>query len=97
MKLSRSLDSDRCTVESMRISPYTSAAMLMVAVCAHADCAERASMVSIRTVVIVILDSRRRKSTEGGNAKTLMIVVRVGCLTRRREPDASYHCGKVCW
>ena len=29
--------------------------MLTIAVCAHADCAERASMVSIRTVVIVDL------------------------------------------
>ena len=39
----------------MRISRYSnSAAMLTIAVCAHADCAERASMVSIRTVVIVI-------------------------------------------
>ena len=64
MKLSRRLDSDGCTVESTRISPFTSAAKLTIAACAHADCAERASMVSIRTVVIVIFDSRRRTSME---------------------------------
>ena len=52
------------TVESMRISPYNSAA---IAVCAHADCAERASMVSIRTIVIVFFDSRRRTSIASEN------------------------------
>ena len=43
----------------------------------------------------MILDSRRRISTEVKNAKTLTIVVRVRCLARRREPDASYQCGKA--
>ena len=48
------------------------AEMLTISVRTHADCTERASMVSIRTVVIV---------------------VRVRCLARRREPDASYQSG----
>ena len=39
----------------MKISPSISATLLTIAVCAHADHAERASMVSVRTVVI---DSR---------------------------------------
>ena len=43
--------------------------------------AERIGL-SIRTVVSVILDSRRRTSME------------TRCV---RESDASYQCGKVCW
>ena len=35
-----------------------------IAACTHVDRTERASMVSIRTVAIVILDSRRLRSTE---------------------------------
>ena len=62
--------------------------MLTIAVCTHADSAERASMVSIRTVVIVILDSRRRTSTEMSYAKTLTIVVLVRLFKHWRQ-DAS--------
>ena len=38
--------------------PSISAEMLTIAVCTHADRAERASMVSVRTVAIMILDAR---------------------------------------
>ena len=44
--------------------------------CRTHTCRLRGTMVSIRTVVIV---------------------VRVRCLARRREPDASYQCGKARW
>ena len=42
-------------------------------------------MVSSRTVLIVILDSRRRTSTEIKYVKTLSIVVIVRCFARRQD------------
>ena len=65
----------RHTAEPMRISPSIRAEVLTIAVCTHADRAEPASMVSVRTVVIMILDSRRRTSTERKYVKTLTIAV----------------------
>ena len=77
------------TAKPMRILPSISAEMLTIAVCTHADRAERASMASIRTVVIVILDPRRRTSTEIRYVKkTLTIVVLVRLFEQRRR-DAS--------
>ena len=76
------------TAKPMRILPSISAEMLTIAVCTHADRAERASMVSVRTVVIVILDSRRRTSTEMSHVKTLTIVVFVRLFEQWRR-DAS--------
>jgi len=49
--------------------------MLTIAARTHVDRTERASMVSIRTVVIVILDSRRWRSTERRYMEILTIVV----------------------
>ena len=51
----------------------------------YSDRAERASVVSIRTVVIVILDSRRRTLTEIRYVKTLTIVVLVRLFARRQD------------
>ena len=59
-----------------------------VAMCTHAERAERASIVcSVKCRIL------RRISM--GNAKTLTIVVRVRCLARRRELMQSIECGKV--
>ena len=62
--------------------------------------AERASMVSVRTVVVVILDSGRRTSTAISYVKTLddcgaCSIVRAMETRCVRESDASYQCGKV--
>ena len=59
----------------MRLPSSISAEMLTIAVCTHADRAERASMVSVHTVAILILDSWRRTSTEVWHVKTLTIIV----------------------
>ena len=61
------------TAKPMRMS--ISGEMLTITICTHADRAERPSMVSIRAVVVVILDSRRRTSTEIRYVKTLTIVL----------------------
>ena len=63
------------TAKPMRFLPSINAEMLKIAVCTHADRAERASMVLVRTVVIVILDSRRPTSAEMRYVKTLTIAV----------------------
>ena len=76
------------TAKPMRIPPSISAEMLTIAVCTHADRAERASMVSVRTVVIMILDSRRPTSTEIRYVKILTIVVLVRLFEQQRR-DAS--------
>ena len=62
--------------------------MLTIAACTHADRAERASMVSVRTVAIMILDSRKWTSTERKYVKTLTIVV-LARLFEHWRPDAS--------
>ena len=61
-----------------------SAELLTIAVCTHVDHAERASMVSVRTVVAMILDSGRRTSTEMSCVKTLTIAVLARLLEHRR-------------
>ena len=63
------------TAKPLRIQPSISAETLTIAVCTHADRAERASMVSVRTVVNMILDSGRRTSTEISYVNTLKMVV----------------------
>ena len=66
----------------------SSADMLTIAVCTHAERAERASVVSIRAVVIMILDSKRGTSTEMRYVKTLTSVVLVR-LFKQWRLDAS--------
>ena len=76
--------------------PSISAELLTIAVCTHADLAERASMVSIRTVVIVMLDSGRKTSAEIRYSKTLTIVEIARLFELWRRDAASYQCGKAC-
>ena len=78
--------------EANEISPVHQCRMLTIAVCTPADRAERASMVSVRTVVVVILDSGRRTSTAIRFVKTLTIVVLLvvrAMETRQWRRDAS--------
>ena len=62
--------------------------MLTVAVCTLVDRAERASMVSVRSVAVMILDSGRRTSTEIKYVQTLTIVVLARLFGQWRQ-DAS--------
>ena len=87
-RVGRATSEDKTTFETLRsqreFPPSISAEMLTIAVCTHANPAERASMVSIRTVVIVI----RRASTEVRCVKTLTIVVLARLFEQWRQ-DAS--------